>query len=211
MYPPLRTQVSLRHHHTFGLDVTARWWLSIQNEGEGRAFVVDTLHHRPPLLILGGGSNMLFTGDYPGLVLHNQILGKKVVREDDTHVWLRVGAGESWHGLVQYCLAQDWGGIENLSLIPGSVGAAPIQNIGAYGVELKDVFDKLEALDLHTGESHTFDRTACRFGYRDSLFKREARGRYLITRVTLRLQKPPHTLYTHYGPVAAELARRPGP
>ena len=211
MNTPIRTGVSLRPHHTFGLEVTAKWWLSLHSEAEARAFIMDNLHHRPPLLILGGGSNVLFTGDYPGLVLHNQIMGKEVVREDAQHVWLRVGAGENWHALVQYCLDHDWGGLENLSLIPGSVGAAPIQNIGAYGVELQAVFAELEALDLHTGELHHFDREACRFGYRDSLFKGPARGRYLITRVTLRLDKPPHTLHTHYGPVAAELAQRPEP
>ncbi|GAB4417226.1 MAG: UDP-N-acetylmuramate dehydrogenase [Bacteroidia bacterium] len=210
-YDPIRQAVSLRPHHTFGLDVQCRWWKTLRSEDDARAFVMDNLHSTRPLLILGGGSNVLFLKDYDGIVLKNEILGREVVAETPEAVWLRVGAGENWHDLVLHCVAAGWGGIENLALIPGSVGAAPIQNIGAYGVELKDVFDSLEALDLRSGSIRTFDREACRFGYRDSVFKQEARGRYLITRVTLRLHKPPHVLHTSYGAIAADLALRPAP
>ncbi|MEO1448799.1 MAG: UDP-N-acetylmuramate dehydrogenase, partial [Bacteroidota bacterium] len=144
----------------------------------------------------------------PGLMIQNQIKGREVVRETDDYVWLRIGAGENWHELVQYCIDQDWGGIENLSLIPGNVGAAPIQNIGAYGVELTDVFDSLEAMSLETGVIQTFSHADCDFGYRDSFFKRRGKGRYAITRVTLRLEKPPHQLELSYGAIAKEMAEK---
>lgn len=204
----MQRHVSLQSLHTFGLNVSAQWFLAVENEHDLRAAVVDNLDMDRPLMILGGGSNMLFMGDFPGLVLQNQIMGREVVRETADTVWLRIGAGENWHALVQYCIEQGWGGIENLSLIPGSVGAAPIQNIGAYGVELTDVFDSLEAMSLKTGVIQTFDHDACDFGYRDSFFKRRGKGRFAITRVTLRLQKPPHALELSYGTVAKELAEK---
>jgi len=142
-----------------------------------------------PHLILGGGSNMLFTKDFEGLVVHNKIKGIELVEENEKTVLIRVGGGEIWHELVLWCIEQGYAGIENLSLIPGSVGAAPIQNIGAYGVELKDVFERLDAFNLSTAVLETFHLDDCAFGYRDSVFKKEAKGRYFITRVFLRLSK----------------------
>jgi UDP-N-acetylmuramate dehydrogenase len=157
-------------------------------------------------MILGGGSNVLFTQDFDGVILHNQILGKELIKEDDEHVWVKVGAGENWHEWVMYCLQNNWGGIENLSLIPGSVGASPIQNIGAYGVELKDVFHSLEAIQMDTAKIQTFDRDSCQFGYRDSIFKRHAKGKFFICSVTFRLTKK-HKLHTGYGAIRSELER----
>ncbi|MEL7339488.1 MAG: UDP-N-acetylmuramate dehydrogenase [Bacteroidota bacterium] len=204
----LRENVSLQAYNTFGIDVQARWFIEIDSLTRATEFLVDNLNAGQDVYILGGGSNLLLTDDLQGLVLCNRIMGKEVVKEDEKHVYLKVGAGENWHELVLYCLAQDWGGIENLSLIPGCVGAAPIQNIGAYGVELKDVFVELETLSLATGNPRRFDANACGFGYRDSYFKRTGKGKYLITSVTLRLNKAPHQLNTSYGAIEAELAQQ---
>lgn len=204
--PRLKEYVSLQSLHTFGLAVTARWYMELTSQKQAIEFLVDNLSSNQPLLILGGGSNMLFTSDVDCLVLANRIMGKEVIREDETHVWLRVGAGENWHELVEFALANDWGGIENLSLIPGLVGAAPIQNIGAYGVELKEVFHTLEAISLTTGQVRTFTKDECEFGYRDSIFKRWAKGKFLITHVILRLNKV-HRINTSYGAIEAELER----
>jgi UDP-N-acetylmuramate dehydrogenase len=204
--PQLKEHVSLQPLHTFGLPVAARWYIEIDSQRAALEFLMDNLHAPAPLLILGGGSNLLFTGDVERMVLHNRILGKSVVAEDANHLWVRVGAGENWHELVLFALAHDWGGLENLSLIPGSVGAAPIQNIGAYGVELKEVFHSLEAIALDTGQVRSFTLAECQFGYRDSIFKRWAKGKYLITHVTLRLDKV-HQLNTSYGAIEGELQR----
>ena len=202
----LKENHSLHSLNTFGLAVKARWFMALDSEKAALEFLMDNLHPERPMLILGGGSNVLFRRDYPGLLLLNRIMGRTVVDEDEDHVWLRVGAGENWHETVLYTLAQNWGGLENLSLIPGCMGAAPIQNIGAYGVELKEVFHSLSALHLSTGAVHEFDRAVCQFGYRDSVFKRKAKGQYLITSVTLRLSKKPE-LNTSYGAIETELQR----
>ena len=199
--------VSLKAYNTFGIDASARWWFEVREEQQALEFIMDNIHARRAVLVLGGGSNMLLTGDVQGLVLRNAIRGIEVLHEDETQVQVRVGAGENWHAFVLHCIAQGWGGVENLSLIPGSVGAAPIQNIGAYGVELCEWFDYLEALSLHTGSKRIFTNSDCRFGYRDSVFKNEQKGKYLITRVVLRLSKQP-VLNTSYGTIREELARR---
>ena len=156
-------------------------------------------------MFLGGGSNVLFCKDYEGLVIKNAIKGIHVVEEDETTVTLKVYSGELWHDLVMYCVERNWGGIENLSLIPGTVGAAPMQNIGAYGVELEKVFIELEAFNLHTFELHTFNKTACAFGYRESVFKRQLKGLYFIYSVTIRLQKKP-VVNVEYGDILQVLA-----
>ena len=198
----MQTNISLTPHHTFGLDVLAANYLDVLSEEDlRRALPVCP----QPILLLGGGSNVLFTQDWPGTVLHLLLKGRAVVSEDENTVLVAAGAGENWHELVLWTLDHNLGGLENLSLIPGSVGAAPIQNIGAYGVELADVFDYLEAMHLATGEIHTFDRDACRFGYRDSVFKNELKGKYAITRVFLRLRKDPE-VNTRYGAIRDTLA-----
>lgn len=140
-----------------------------------------------PILVLGGGSNLILAGDFHGLVIKMAITEKEVIQEDEHHVWLRAGAGENWHELIRYCMGFHYWGLENMALIPGSVGAAPIQNIGAYGVELCDVFAELSAVEISSGVSVNFDRDACRFGYRDSIFKQRFKDRYIITSVTLKL------------------------
>ena len=160
--------------------------------------------------VLGGGSNLVFTGDYDGLVLHMAIPGRELVGEDDEAWYVRAGAGENWHDFVLWTLAQGWPGLENLSLIPGSVGAAPVQNIGAYGLEVAERFHSLTAFDMHTGKAHTFDRAACRFGYRDSVFKQEGwhrEGRFVITDVSFRLPKVWQAVIC-YGDIADELGAR---
>jgi UDP-N-acetylmuramate dehydrogenase len=196
----VKKNVSLKALHTFGLSVSAAAYASVSNEEE----LLDLLPVQKPTLILGGGSNVLFTKDFKGLVLHNSIKGIEVLEETEQDVLVRVGGGEVWHDLVLWCIDQGYGGIENLSLIPGSVGAAPIQNIGAYGVEVKDVFERLEAIDIKTGEIKTFEHKDCHFGYRDSVFKRALKGKYCITRVIFRLSKRP-IFNVSYGAIQAVL------
>jgi UDP-N-acetylmuramate dehydrogenase len=157
-------------------------------------------------LILGGGSNILFTKDVQGWVLKNEIKGIRVVQEDEETVWVEAGAGEPWHGLVLHCIEQGWGGLENLSLIPGNTGASPMQNIGAYGVEIKDVFDSLEAWHLQDRAWVRFTGTDCRFGYRESVFKRALKDQFIIASVTYRLRKKP-VLHLEYGAIREELER----
>ena len=204
----MKTHLSLRPYNTFGIEAYSKYGLVVSGEQHLRELIADQYNSPLPWLILGGGSNVLFTQNFEGITILNRIIGKEIVKEDDQQLWLRVGAGEVWQDLVQYCLANDWGGIENLSLIPGSVGAAPIQNIGAYGVELQEVFVSLEAIHLETGNLHHFHREDCRFGYRDSIFKQEAKAQYCITQVTLCLQKAPHSLNTSYGAIREELNKR---
>lgn len=194
---------NLKHLNTFGLDVHAAYYARFQSVEE----LIGLLNQLPTAeyMILGGGSNVLFKADYSGTLLHNHIQGIEVVREDHAHVWVKAGGGMVWHEFVLHCIGQNWGGIENLSLIPGSVGASPMQNIGAYGVEIKDVFDSLEALEVATGTMHTFDREACRFGYRESVFKRELKNQFVITSVTFRLDKH-HHIHTAYGAINDELS-----
>ncbi len=196
--------VSLYQYNTFGLDVKTRGFCEFSSEEELiEALVVGS---EGPMMILGGGSNVLFTRDYPGMILRNTIPGIQVVSDEREQVLIQSGAGVVWHELVVYCVKHGYGGIENMSLIPGSVGAAPMQNIGAYGVEIKDVFQSLEALHIPTGEVHTFKAEDCQFGYRESVFKRALKGEYVITTVTLSLSKRP-TLNTSYGAIEQELER----
>lgn len=206
----LQKNVSLKSLNTFGIDAACEYLLETKTETSVVEFLMDNTFSDVPVSVLGGGSNVLLTGNIPGVVILNRIIGRKVLREDDHYVWLQIGAGENWHETVLFCIDQGWGGIENLSLIPGCVGAAPIQNIGAYGVELKDVFDSLEAINLKTGNTRTFDLDSCAFGYRESVFKGELKGEYLITRVVLRLSKNP-VLNTSYGAIGAELENVQGP
>lgn len=186
----IHENVSLREANTFGLEVSASRLCEVASHED-----IQELHRRGYFasehMVLGGGSNVLFTTDYDGLIVCNQIKGLEVIREDDHHVWLKIGGGEVWHDSVLYTIEKGWQGFENLSLIPGTVGAAPIQNIGAYGVEQKDFFDHLVAVELSTGEEAIFDASACEFGYRDSVFKREEKGKFMISYVVYRLNKKP--------------------
>jgi UDP-N-acetylmuramate dehydrogenase len=158
-----------------------------------------------PFMILGGGSNLLFTKDYDGVVIRNAIKGIEIVKEENDDIYIKAGGGEKWHDFVLYCVKHNYGGIENLSLIPGTVGAGPIQNIGAYGVELKDVLTEVEAINIKTLEVKKFSNAECKFGYRDSIFKGIDKGRYIILSVTLKLAKHPKKVNVFYGTLSKEL------
>jgi len=195
--------ISLKPYNTFGITARARYFIEINSEEELREALI--LKGYPPAFVLSGGSNVLLTGDLNTLVLHINIKGIGIVREDDSQVVIKVMAGENWHQLVLWTLEQDYGGLENLSLIPGNTGTAPIQNIGAYGVEIKDVFESCTAMEVNSGMLKTFSAAECDFGYRDSYFKKEGKGRYIITSVNLRLSRTNHRLNTTYGAIKAEL------
>lgn len=198
----LQENISLKPYNTFGIDARARYFAAFSNTEE--LAELAGLQPATPRMVLGGGSNILLTRDVDGLVMHNRICGIEKVGEDDTYVYVRAGAGENWHQFVLHCIAHGYAGVENLSLIPGSVGASPMQNIGAYGVEIKDVFHQLEAWHLQDGEVHRFGLDDCRFGYRESVFKQKYKGQYVITSVTYRLRKEP-LFNTSYGAIREEL------
>jgi UDP-N-acetylmuramate dehydrogenase len=205
----IQENISLRPYNTFGIDATARFFATFKDTDE----LEELTTHFPiaigtPLatLILGGGSNILFTGDYNGLVLKNEITGIKVVHEEPEYVYIKAGAGENWHSFVLQCINHNWAGVENLSLIPGCVGASPMQNIGAYGVELSSVFLSLEAFHLKEKKLVTFTETDCEFGYRESVFKNKFKDQFVILNVTFRLKKHP-VFHTSYGAIEQELEK----
>jgi UDP-N-acetylmuramate dehydrogenase len=182
---------SLKSYNTFGIEAFAREFAEVNSLEDLHKLVDIHMNEIKPLFILSGGSNILFTGDISALVIKMNTLGKEVIKENDDEVYLRVAAGEDWDGLVEYCVDKGWGGLENLSGIPGLVGSSPIQNIGAYGAELKDAFESLEAVNICTGETTAYDAEQCQFGYRHSIFKRALKGRVVITHVVFRLKKKP--------------------
>ncbi|PHN08396.1 UDP-N-acetylmuramate dehydrogenase [Flavilitoribacter nigricans] len=194
---------SLAEYNSFGIAVEAARYLAITSEEQLKEILPKL---EPPLLVLGGGSNILFTEDPAALILHNRIRGREVVQQSEEDVIVRIGGGEPWHQFVLWTLENNWGGLENLSLIPGTVGASPIQNIGAYGVELKDVFHGLEAIDLQSGETLHFTAEECAFGYRSSVFKTTLKGKVMITRVLFRLSRKDHQINTDYGAIRDTLA-----
>ncbi len=197
----------LQSLNTFGLPARAAWFAAIETPLQlaGLIAMPEWKHRRR--FVLGGGSNLILADDFDGLVLHVRLSGRELIAENADAWFVRAGAGESWCDFVRWTLDRGWPGLENLSLIPGTVGAAPIQNIGAYGLEVTERFQQLEAVDLETGEAVVLDHAACRFGYRDSVFKREAAGRYLITAVTFRLPKRWQPV-TRYADLARELEAR---
>jgi len=198
----IKNNITLKPFNTFGIDVKATEFASINSIQELR----DVLNTNPTdLLILGGGSNMLLTKDVEALVLQINLKGISVISRSENSVQIEVAAGENWHELVCWCLNENFGGLENLSLIPGNVGTAPIQNIGAYGVELKDSFVSCEALNIKTKELRTFTKEECQFGYRNSIFKQELKGLYIITSVVFELSNQEHSLKTNYGAIETEL------
>ena len=202
----IQENVSLKNFNTFGIDAKARYFVEIGHEDELMEFFMDPKWLQTPRLVLGGGSNMLFVKDFDGLVIRMNIRG---IEHHISHqdVFVKAGAGEVWNDLVNFCVDRGYAGIENLSLIPGSVGASPIQNIGAYGVELKDVFDSCRAFEIETGEIRAFTKDECKFGYRDSVFKTELKGKYIITSVKFHLSLIP-TINLKYGAIEQELASR---
>ncbi|AEA70465.1 MULTISPECIES: UDP-N-acetylmuramate dehydrogenase [Pseudomonas] len=202
----VRAGVSLKPFNSFGVDVTARLFAEAHSDDDVRQALAYATEHAVPLLVIGGGSNLLLTGDIDALVLRMASHGIRLLSDDGERVVVEAEAGEPWHPFVQHTLVQGWAGLENLSLIPGTVGAAPMQNIGAYGVEIKDVFAGLTALDRQTGELRDFSLEDCRFAYRDSLFKQQA-GRWLILRVRFALSRAAH-LHLEYGPVRQRLTEQ---
>jgi UDP-N-acetylmuramate dehydrogenase len=181
--------ISLKPFNTFGIDYKAKQFCTVDSSEDFKALIREEYFSKKDALILGGGSNVLFTKDYEGLVVKNNILGIELISEDNNSVKVKAYSGENWHKFVLHCLDNGWSGIENLSLIPGTVGAAPMQNIGAYGVEIKDVFDSLEAIDLHSGHILRFGVNDCKFGYRESVFKNKFKNKFFILSVTLKLSK----------------------
>ena len=201
----IQQHVSLKPYNTFGIDVKAESFVSIKTIQDLIA-VLKT--NSKKLLVIGGGSNMLLTKDIEGLVVHLDLKGIEIGAKSKKTTKVKVAAGENWHDFVLWSLQQNLGGLENLSLIPGNVGTAPIQNIGAYGVELKDTFIECEALNLQTLEIETFVKTDCKFNYRNSIFKSEVKGQYIITSVTFELTHSNHELKTSYGAILSELEKK---
>ncbi|MCC9168382.1 UDP-N-acetylmuramate dehydrogenase [Pontibacter harenae] len=200
----LQSDISLKEYNTFGIEAKAKHFARFESVEELQKLLALPEVKQAPKLVLGGGSNLLFTKDFDGVVLQNGIKGIDILEQNEEHVYIKAGGGEVWHEFVQFALQQNFGGIENLSLIPGTVGAAPLQNIGAYGVELKDVFHELEAVNIATGEVKTFSNEDCCFGYRESVFKNEWKGQYIVTHVTFKLTKKP-LLNTSYGAIKTTL------
>ncbi|HEU4901415.1 MAG TPA: FAD-binding protein, partial [Flavisolibacter sp.] len=187
----IRENFSLRPYNTFGIAATARYFTSFQSTDELKECFDPATNIPDTRLILGGGSNILLTKDFDGIVLKNEIGGIAIVGEDEEHIYVKAGAGVNWHQLVMFCVDNGFAGMENLSLIPGNVGASPMQNIGAYGVEIKDIFHQLEAFHINEQCVKPFSLDECEFGYRESVFKRKYKGEYVITSVTYRLTKKP--------------------
>ena len=200
----IRSDVSLKTLNTFGISASAKFFSEASNEDQVRAIIQTNEFSSNDNLILGGGSNLLFTENFNGIVLKNNISGIEVIRETDEDVYVKAGGGVVWHDFVLYCIKKGWNGLENLSLIPGSLGASPMQNIGAYGVEIKDIFEELEAIHLKTGEINYFNNSDCKFNYRESVFKTSLKGEYLISRVTFKLSKKMN-FNTSYGIINQQL------
>ena len=205
----IQKNISLKRYNTFGIDAAAEYFAAVHTVDE----LMEAIDHNKKrvtadgkLFILGGGSNILLTKDVEGLVIKNEINGIKKISEDADAVFIKAGAGVNWHEFVLFCLDNNYGGVENLALIPGSVGASPMQNIGAYGAEIKDVFHSLDALNVHEGDMVTFNKEDCAFGYRESVFKNKYRGIFAIASVTYRLSKFP-VLNTSYGAIEEELKK----
>jgi UDP-N-acetylmuramate dehydrogenase len=202
----IKQNISLKNYNTFGIDVYAKYFTEFSNQAELAEALELKQQQNHKLLPLGGGSNILFTQNFDGLVLKNEIKGIEVVKEDDEFVYVKAGAGENWHQFVLYCISNNFSGVENLSLIPGNVGASPMQNIGAYGVEIKDVFHSLEAYHIQDKKLVVFNIDDCAFGYRESVFKNKFRNQFIITNVTYKLKKQP-TFNTTYGAIEQELEK----
>ncbi|MDH5474853.1 MAG: UDP-N-acetylmuramate dehydrogenase [Cyclobacteriaceae bacterium] len=200
---------SLKNLNTFGINSIAKLYTEISTENDLISLVGNKYYQQNKHLILGGGSNILLTSNFDGLVIKNNIKGIEIVEENEHHIWVKANSGEVWHDFVKYCITKNYGGVENLSLIPGTVGAAPMQNIGAYGVEIKDVFDSLSAIEKATGKSQSFSLADCRFDYRESIFKNEVLNQFFITSVTFKLTKKDHVFNISYGAIRDMLGATP--
>lgn len=199
----IQSDFSLKTYNTFGIEAKAKEFTSVQNIKE----LIDVLKLNKDIFVLGGGSNMLLTQNINKLVVHVDLKGISIVKESEDYVWIKANAGENWHEFILWCIEHNYGGIENLSLIPGNVGTTPIQNIGAYGVEIKDVFSSCEAISINNQSITTFEKEDCNFGYRESVFKNELKNQYIITSVVFKLTKKNHKTNSSYGAIEAELAQ----
>lgn len=200
----IQENISLKAFNTFGIDATAKRFVSITSVYH----LQELLKKEKNIFLISGGSNMLLTKNIEQLVVHLDCKGISIDKEDEDFVYLTVNSGENWHDFVLFCVEQNYGGVENLSLIPGNVGTCPIQNIGAYGVEVKNVITKVEAVEIASTKLHTFANKDCKFGYRNSIFKNEAKNKYAITSVSFKLTKQKHILNTSYGAIETELASK---
>ncbi len=203
----IQENISLKNLNTFGIDAQARYFCTFSDTEQLKEILNNPAFTETQKLILGGGSNLLFTKNVNAIVLKNNLKGIQLVKEDADFYYVKSAAGEVWHNLVMHCIEHNYAGLENLSLIPGNVGASPMQNIGAYGVEIKDCFHELEAFHIKEKTLHTFDRSACKFGYRESVFKQELKNQFIITSVTYRLNKKP-VFKISYGAIEKELEQR---
>lgn len=195
---------ALKHLNTFGIEAFSKWYAEVNSVNDIQELILHPVFKKSEKLILGGGSNLLFTKNFDGIVVKNNLKGISVVKETELDVLVKAAGGEVWHEFVMWCIAKNFAGLENLSLIPGCVGASPMQNIGAYGVEIKDVFESLEAVNLADGKLDIFNKAACKFGYRESVFKHELKNKYIIVSVTFKLSKDPK-INTSYGAINTEL------
>jgi UDP-N-acetylmuramate dehydrogenase len=202
----IQNNFSLKNYNTFGIEAKARQFVAVHNVAELKTILEQNKSKEK--FILGGGSNMLLTKDIEALVIHVDLKGKKIIKETDDFVWVESQAGENWHEFVIWTIDQNFGGLENMSLIPGNVGTTPVQNIGAYGTEIKDTFVSCEAMKIEKQEMKTFTKAECHFGYRESVFKNEAKDQYIITSVVFKLTKRNHKINTSYGDITAELAKK---
>jgi UDP-N-acetylmuramate dehydrogenase len=202
----VKENVDLFPFNTFGIHSRARYMVTVTSVEAAMEVFKSDWFKRHPVLVLGGGSNILLTKDFEGLVIKNEIRGISTESEGEATIRLKIGSGENWHSFVMHCVDKDLGGVENLSLIPGTVGAAPMQNIGAYGVEIREVIHNVEAVEMKTGLKRTFNREECAFGYRESIFKQHLKDRYFISSVTLTLTKKHHHFNISYGAIKEVLA-----
>lgn len=202
----IQTNFSLKKHNTFGIEAKAKQFVAVHSKEELQSILEN--HASDKKFILGGGSNMLLTQDIDALVIHVDLKGKKIIKEDDDFVWVESQAGEVWHEFVLWTIDQNFGGLENMSLIPGNVGTTPVQNIGAYGTEIKDTFVSCEAMNILSQEMKTFTKEKCNFGYRESIFKQEAKDKFIITSVVFKLTKRNHKINTSYGDITKELENK---
>ncbi|MCK5170981.1 MAG: UDP-N-acetylmuramate dehydrogenase [Bacteroidales bacterium] len=202
----IKENFTLKKYNTFGIDVKTKYFVEYSSVDDLSNFLDIKRKHDLPLMILGGGSNVLFTNFFDGYILHPDIKGIEVTEESDDYVKIRVGAGVDWDELVDYCVKRNWGGIENLSLIPGNVGTCPIQNIGAYGVEVKDVITEVETLEIDSLKVFSFKNEECLFAYRDSIFKQKLKGKHIVNYVTFQLKKQP-VFKLDYGNLKEELEK----
>lgn len=202
----MQPNFSLKSFNTFGIEAKAKNFVAVHSLDELKNVLAE--HTAEPKFILGGGSNMLLTQDIEALVIHIDLKGKRMLKEDNDFVWVESMAGENWHEFVLWTIDQNFGGLENMSLIPGNVGTTPVQNIGAYGTEIKDTFVSCDAMKIDDQTMRTFSKEDCRFGYRESIFKQEAKDQYIITSVVFKLTKRNHNINTSYGDITKELAEK---